>query len=331
MYTNARLYASLASVLVPAMLASALAPATASAGGVTAGTLIENIAVASYDEAGVQRSVNSNTVTVRVDELIDVTLTSLDPGPVTARPGNAVLTFELTNQGNGPEAFRLAANTAVAGNEFDVSFRAIAIDSNGNGTYEVGIDAILAEPQTTAVLASAERLTVFVLVTVPQGTADAKTAKVDLVAEAVTGTGAPGTSFAGAGVDGGYAIIGTTGARVAARGALISTVASVQLAKSVTLRDPFGGTSAVPGSVASFTIEARVEGTGSVNNLVVTDAIPAGTTYVPGTLALDATALTDAADGDAGAASDAGGISVNLGNVATGTRRAITFNVTVNK
>ena len=75
------------------------------------------------------RNVNSNTVTVRVDELLDVTLTSLDPGPVTARPGDAVLTFELTNQGNGPEAFRLLVNTAVGGNDFDVTLRTIAIVS----------------------------------------------------------------------------------------------------------------------------------------------------------------------------------------------------------
>lgn len=331
MTTNARLYVSLATVLVPAMLAGAFAPAPVLAGGVTAGTLIENTAVANYDEAGVPRSVNSNTVTVRVDELLDVTLTSLDPGPVTARPGDAVLTFELTNQGNGPEAFRLLANPAVAGNDFDTVVRAVAVDSNGNGTYEDGIDQILGQPQTTAVLAPDARLTVFVLVTVPQTATDGQRSNVDLATEAVTGTGTPGTSFAGAGVDGGDAIIGTTGAAATARGALINAVAGVQLVKSVALRDPFGGTSAVPGTIATFTIEARVSGTGSVNNLVVTDAIPAGTTYVPGTLALDATALTDAADGDAGAASNASGITVNLGSVAAGTSRAVTFNVTVNQ
>lgn len=105
------------------MLVGHAAPALAA--GVTAGTLIENTAVASFDEAGTPRSINSNTVVVRVDELLDVTVTSLDPGPVTARAGDAVLTFEVTNQGNGPEAFRLTAETAVAGNDFDVTLRAI--------------------------------------------------------------------------------------------------------------------------------------------------------------------------------------------------------------
>lgn len=329
MKTNARLYASLATIIAPAMLAGHAAPALAA--GVTAGTLIENTAVANFDEGGTTRSVNSNTVTVRVDELLDVTVTSLDPGPVAARPGNAVLTFEITNQGNGPEAFRLTADPAVAGNDFDVSVRAIAIDSNGNGTYDEGVDQILSAPLTTPVLAQAARLTVFALVTVPQNVRDGQTSNLALVAAALTGTGTPGTSFAGQGVDGGDAVVGMTGALATARGALIGNLASVELTKSVTLRDPFGGTSAVPGATATFTIQARVNGSGTVANLVVSDAIPAGTTYVPGTLAIDSTPLTDAADGDAGTGSQAAGIAVTLGSVAAGTTRAIRFNVTINK
>ena len=309
------------------MLAGYAAPALA--GGVTAGTLIKNTATAEFDEAGTPRTVNSNTVTVRVDELLDVTVTSLDTGPVSARRGDAVLTFELTNQGNGPEAFRLTPEAAVAGNDFDVTIRAVAIDSNNNGTYEDGVDQILTTPLTTPVLAADARLTVFVLVTVPDSATDGQTSNVALAAQAVTGTGAPGTTFAGAGVDGSDAVVGTTGALATARGALVSAIASVQLVKSVSLRDPFGGTSAVPGATATFTIEANVSGSGSVANLVVTDIIPAGTTYVPGSLALDAGALSDAADADVGTASDTDGIRVTIGDAPAGSRRAVTFKVTI--
>jgi uncharacterized repeat protein (TIGR01451 family) len=299
------------------------------AGGVTAGTLIENTAVASYDDGAGARTINSNTVTVRVDELLDVTLTSLDPGPISTRPSNAVLTFELTNQGNGPEAFRLIANPAVAGNDFDTTFEAIAIDSNGNGIYDEGVDEILTAPQTTAVLAPDAVLTIFVLVSVPDGVSDTQTSNVDLTAEAVTGSGAPGTVFAGQGVDGGDAIVGTTGAIATARGALIVGVANVALVKSVVLRDPFGGTSAVPGTVATFTIRAEVTGTGTINDLVITDLIPDGTTYAPGSLALDGASLSDADDGDAGSASDTTGIAVNLGNVVAEATRSVTFDVVI--
>lgn len=303
--------------------------APALAGGVTAGTLIENTAVASYDDGAGARTINSNTVTVRVDELLDLTLTSQDPGPINTRPGDSVLTFELTHQGNGPEAFTLLANPAVAGNDFDVVVRSIAIDSNGNGVYDAGIDEILTAPQTTAVLAPDTVLTVFVLVTVPDGASDAQTSNVDLTAEAVTGSGAPGTVFAGTGVDGGDAIVGTTGAIATARGQLVVGVASVELVKSVALRDPFGGTSAVPGTIATFTILTRVSGSGTINDLIVTDAIPQGTTYAPGTLTLDSVALSDAEDGDAGAASDVAGITVNLGDVAADSTASVTFDVVI--
>ncbi|KPQ31844.1 MAG: conserved repeat domain, partial [Porphyrobacter sp. HL-46] len=285
--------------------------------------------VASYDDGAGPRTINSNTVTVRVDELLDVTLTSLDPGPVAARPGEVVLSFELTNQGNGPEAFRLIANPAVAGNDFDVTVTAVAIDSNGNGVYDAGVDELMAEPQTTAELAPDAVLTLFVLATVPEDVSDTQTSNVELAAEAVTGNGAPGTVFAAAGVDGGDAIVGTTEARAIARGSLVVGITSVALAKAVTLRDPFGGESAVPGSIASFTITATVSGSGSVADLVVTDAIPEGTTYTDGTLALDGAPLTDAADADSGTASNADGISVDLGSVTGGTVHTITFDVAI--
>jgi hypothetical protein len=62
----------------------------------------------------------------------------------------------------------------------------------------------------------------------------------------------------------------------------------------------------------------------------VTDAIPTGTTYKSGSLALGDSALTDAADGDAGAAGSAG-IDVALGTFAGGAPdRTITFQVTIN-
>ncbi len=307
------------SLLTPLVLGAAL-PAAAQAAGVTAGTLIENTAQATYDESGATRTITSNTVRVRVDELIDVTLTSLDSGPQQATASEAVLAFELTNQGNGPEAFLLTANPAVAGNAFEMTVRGLAVDSNANGIYDPGIDPILSAPETTAVMAAGDKLTVFVLVTLPSGLSDGQQSAVDLSARAVTGTGAPGTVFTGAGSDGVNAIIGMTEAFAKETGRVVAGVAAVSLVKSVSLRDPFGGTGAVPGTVATFTITASVAGSGSVAGLVVTDTIPQGTTYAPGTLGLDGTGLTDATDGDAGTASDASGISVTLGRFPQGPR-----------
>ncbi|EDL49982.1 hypothetical protein ED21_25963 [Erythrobacter sp. SD-21] len=305
-----------------------MAGTSAHADGVGAGTLIENTASATYDDGTGSVTIPSNTVSVRVDELLDVTLTSLNSGPVAAEPGSAVLTFEITNTGNGPEAFTLTANPSVPGNDFDSTVDLIAVDTNGNGVYDPGIDQILTGPETTPVLDAEENLTLFVIVTVPGEVADGEQSDVDLLAEAVTGTGAPGTVFAGQGVDGGDAIVGANGASANAIGTLLVGITSVDLIKSATIADRFGGTSAVPGSVVSYTITANVTGSGSVSDLVVSDTFPTGTTYSNGTLKLDSGSLTDADDADVGEATSTD-ISVDLGTVAGGTSRTITFDVII--
>lgn len=98
--------------------------------------------------------------------------------------------------------------------------------------------------------------------------------------------------------------------------------------KSGSVLDPFGGDSAVPGAIITYTLAASVSGSGTATALLITDAIPAGTAYLPGTLKLDTARLTDAADTDAGEA-DATSISVNLGDVAGGTENIITFDVRI--
>ncbi|MBL4895303.1 MAG: hypothetical protein JKY75_00345 [Erythrobacter sp.] len=314
--------------LAPLAIAAALITTPAHAGGVKAGTLIENTASATYDGGAGPVTIPSNTITVKVDELLDVTVTSRDSGPVSAAPGSAVLTFELTNTGNGPEAYTLCANPAVAGNDFDTTVNGIAVDTNSNGVYDPGVDQMLTGPATTAAIAADASLTVFVLVTIPGGVADGDQSDVSLLAEAVTGTGAPGTAFAGQGAGGGNAIVGSTGANATATGSLSVGITDVDLIKSATVLDPFGGTGIVPGATITYAIRAEVRGSGSVSDLVVTDAAPADTTYVAGSLKLDGATLTDAADADAGRSSTSG-ISVDLGTVSGGSSRTVTFQVTI--
>jgi hypothetical protein len=51
-----------------------------------------------------------------------------------------------------------------------------------------------------------------VLSTIPAGASERQRGQVDLLAAGETGTGAPGTSFAGEGEGGGDAVVGATGA-----------------------------------------------------------------------------------------------------------------------
>jgi len=312
------------------VLASAMLGQAAHATGVAAGTDITNVATATYTSGTGTSTVSSNTVTVKVDELLDVAVGSLTSSPVSAGSSAAVLAYSVTNSGNGNEAFNLTADPAVSGNAFNGTIQAVAIDSNGNGTYEPGVDTLVSNSAAGPVLAADQTVRVLVLVDLPGGATDAQTSQVRLTAAAVTGTGTPGTVFAGRGDGGVDAVVGASHATGNALGSLIASLATVTLTKSAAIADPFGGSSPVPGSVVTYSLLAHAAGTGTANGVHVTDAIPTGTTYMAGSLTLGGTGLTDAADGDAGTAS-ASGIDVSLGSFAGGAPdRTITFQVTIN-
>jgi uncharacterized repeat protein (TIGR01451 family) len=320
---NPRLTSGLVSAL-----AIVLHPGSASAAGVSAGTLIQNAASATYTSGASGGTVQSNTVTVKVDELLDVAVTGLTATPVPVGSGTAVLTYSVSNLGNGGEAFRITVDPAVAGNPFDTVLQTIAIDSNGNNSYDPGVDQVLTNGAATPVIAADASLRLFVVVTLPTTATDTLTSQVRLTADAVTGTGTPGTAFGGQGDGGGDAVVGATGASAFASGSVVASLAAVSLVKSAAVLDPFGGNQPVPGATITYALAATVSGTGQAEGLHVVDAIPAGTTYQAGTLKLNGAALTDASDADAGTAS-ASGVNVALGTVAGGDTRTVTFNVKI--
>ncbi|WP_232843916.1 hypothetical protein [Allopontixanthobacter sediminis] len=321
-------YVKALSAGVIALSAPVLFSSPAAAGGIAAGTLIENTASATYRVGAQNLGADSNTVVLRVDELLDVTVASQDSGPVPATGPTAVLTFSITNTGNGPEAFNLTVNPDTPGNDFTPVVDGIAVDTNGNGVYDPGVDQILGASAPTGLLDPDVSLIVFVLVTVPGTAADTDTAVVNLLAEAVTGTGAPGTVFAGQGEGGGDAVAGATGADDDDDATVVVRAIAVAISKSATVVDPFGGSQPVPGAIITYTLLTTVSGTGTIEVLDVTDAIPAGTSYRSDSLALDAAPLTDAVDGDIGSAS-AAGIDVAIGDASAGDSFNITFDVII--
>lgn len=293
-----------------------------------AGIIIESSAQATYDDAGTTRTVSSNPVQVRVDEVLSLAIAANNSGPVTVRPGPAALGFLITNTGNGPEQFILEPVASVAGNSFDAAVADLAVDTNDNNVYDVGIDAILPAPATTATIAVDGSQTIFVLLDIPTSLGDGATSQVTLRARAATGSGAPGSVFPGAGEGGSDAIAGASGASASANGQLIVSISSVTLVKSATVSDPFGGTGAVPGATITYDIKAQVTGSATIDGLMITDIIPANTQYIANSLMLDGAPLSDAAGDDAGEASSAG-IAVNLGNVPGGSSNTITFAVLI--
>ncbi|MBP6378815.1 MAG: DUF11 domain-containing protein [Sphingorhabdus sp.] len=320
-----------AAVSAIALTSTLLAPGQAAwAAGTLAGTNIENIATASYDTGSGTIDIQSNTSVILVDELLDVTVSSSTPGDVPTTPGatNAVITYRVTNNGNGPETFGLTPNVANSGDDFDPTLAQIVIDTNNNGVYDPGVDTVYVAGTNDPLLSPDQSITIFVLTNIAPTQANGERANVSLVAAATTGTGAPGTTFAGAGEGGGNAVVGSSGADGEASGFLRVDAASVALAKSATVADPFGGTNAVPGATITYTILATVSGAGTLNNLVINDPVPVGTTYVAGSITLQAASLTDAADVDA-ANFNGTRVSVQLGNVPAGQTRTVTFQTVI--
>ena len=300
--------------------------------GTTAGTTISNTATATYtDPVGNPQSVPSNRVDLRVDEVLNVTIATADPGDVAAQPGstNQVLSFTVTNTGNGSEAFRLSPVNAIGGDAFDPTTTSLVIDTNGNGVYDAGVDTVYNAGSNDPVLAPDASVRIFVLSTIPAGATDGQRGQTDLTATAVTGSGPAGTTFAGQGQGGGDAVVGTTTAVGRDRGFYIVNAATVSFVKSASVLDPFGGTKSVPGSIITYTLVATISGSGSLANLAVGDPVPANTTYVPGSITAQAAAITDATDADAGEFAG-NAIAVRFGTVPGGQTRTVTFKVKIN-
>jgi uncharacterized repeat protein (TIGR01451 family) len=312
--------------LLVASAAFAATPAHAS--GVSAGTLIQNTASATYSSGSGSTTVQSNTVSVTVNQLIDVAVAGLNSSPVTAT-ATATLSYSVTNSGNGNDSFNLTVDPNLPGNPFVGTVQTIAVDTNNNGQFDSGVDQTISAGGATPVIAPDGSLNILVVVALPAGATDTQTSQVKLTATSIIGSGTPGTLFSGKGVGGVDAVVGMSRAAASGLDSLGASLAAVALTKSAVIADPFGGVSPVPGALVTYKIVASFAGSGSANGVHVTDSIPTGTTYQPGTLALDGTSLSDSTDADAGTAG-ASGIDVALGNIAGGSaNKSITFKVKI--
>lgn len=80
-----------------------------------------------------------------------------------------------------------------------------------------------------------------------------------------------------------------------------------------------------------YTIAVTNNGSADADNVSVVDMIPTDTSYVPGTLTLGGSALTDADDADEGDynVTNTGGVTVVLSSIAPAATATLTFDVTV--
>lgn len=282
-----------------AIVVIALVSFALSAAAPPAGTLIVNQASADYNQAGIDRTVTSNIV---VASVLQVAAVTLEQNNTKYGQTGATVSFphKVTNTGNGSDSFDL---TAVLTGTQDFALTNIAIypDANSDGIADAGSSPITRTP----IITSGQQYSVVLQATIPaSATVDNSQSQLLVTATSV--------------LDNAVYITNTDTAR-------LTTGAVVAVTKSM---------SAISGSVGSeHTVTLRYRNNSSVNgtNLVITDVLPAGFTYVAGSATWSPVgAITDTYTGGGLTYSYSGGtVSATIATVTAGQEATVTFKVKV--
>jgi uncharacterized repeat protein (TIGR01451 family) len=289
-------------LIVRSAAALALSASTALAVGTPAGTSIQNTAQVSYTLGAVNVNVSSNATALTVAEILNVNVAVQTPTvTVVAGATQRVVVVRVTNTGNGIETFRLTGNSVVAGDDFDPIPAApfMYFDTDNSGDLTAADVAYVAGTNDPA-LAADQFATLLIVNSIPAALANGATGRTQLTAQALTGTGAAGTVFAGQGTGGVDAVVGTSTASQIGTGTYVIAGLQLNAVKSQVVVDQFGGARPLPGARINYQIAITPTGTGTATAVLFTDAIPANTTYIAGTLRLNTVVLTDVADADVG-------------------------------
>lgn len=282
-----------------------------------AASAISNVAQANFLLDGAPHAITSNIAAFSVVELLDIGLDNGLPA-LPAGSGAIALPFTLRNLGNGQEAFLLAGSASAGG------VTGFAVDSDGDGSFVPARDAVLAHA-TTPPLAPGATVAIFALVDADAG------ATVTVQARATTASGTPGSTAIGGGDGGVDALVGKTSASASLRFSigtdLAGSTAAATLEKNQSISASNGEDAPMRGATILYTLTARFT-RGTALDAVVSDPVPAGTRYVPGSLTLDGATLSDAADSDPGNF-DGTAIRAALGTVAAPATHVIQFKVSI--
>jgi uncharacterized repeat protein (TIGR01451 family) len=325
----------------------------AKAVGTLAGTTVSNTATVNYSVNAVAQPAITGSANFVVDRRIDLTLTTVPGTYVTVTPAtNGVIPLLLTNTGNAPQNFLLAAanngTDPYGGTDtFDPTTNNVFVDANANGTYEPLTDTAT----VVDTLANDTSITVFIVSAIPGGTPNAAIAAVTMTAtarETTANGGGAVTQTAGADTAGMDTVFGdgagdTDIARDAAfsdSGAFRVQGANVSVVKTETvISDPINGAvnpKHIPGAIVQYqvTVTNAVASAVPATSISVTDVMPANVTFQPDTygvgngIDLDATPQSNAADADQGTFA-ANTVTVTIPALAPGASAVITFRVAV--
>lgn len=315
-----------------------LGASLAFAAGTPAGALINNSVIVSYIYAGTPASQQATAIPIRVAQSLSVRATWQDATPTPSNSPDTlrVLTFAVTNLGNGTDTLVLSRDNAIAGDQLDPTDSpqgGIWLESGAQPGLQVSgpnADVLYVPGANDPVLAPDASRTVYLASSIGPGFTTGASARATLTARS---TRAPLGTVAGqqVGLDAGVPLVaGPGGGRSTAQGAYLVTTVALGLTKAVVgVADTQGGNRVMAGSTITYRLTVTAGGAGNAANLVVTDPLPATLTYVPGSITVDGVARTDAADGDDSSFS-ASTVRTVLPSITAPQNRVIEFKATVN-
>jgi len=272
-----------------------LAAPTLTAQGTPAGTRIRNWATLAFDAGAQSYVVASDTVDFLVGQVAGVDLRP--PRFSIGAAGTAVVfAHTLTNLGNGPDSFTV---TAVSARGWPVT---LYRDWDGDGLLGAG-DSLLTGP-----------------VPLTPGSAASLLARV-----AIPGAASPGVSDT-------ITVTATSRFSPAVSSSVQDRLDVSSAPVAVSLTKLVDRPTAAAADVLTYTVDYAVSGSAVASAVQLADSIPAGTSYVPGTMRWNGAPLTDAGGDDAGSIAPAGNgvVVVAFGALAPGATGSVTFQVQVN-
>jgi uncharacterized repeat protein (TIGR01451 family) len=328
--------------------------------GTLADTDVSNSATVDYTVGTVaQPQETSNIVTFEVDRRILHTVAELGGTSTNVVAGALAqaVTFTVDNDTNDTVDFRLVY-TQDGTDDFDATFVNFYLD-DGDNVFDGG-DAVITfldnvAPDTT--------VTVHVVSDIPAGEADGNISSGTLTAIANSdGSGGAANDYTESGADtpgvvdtvladaAGAAAgdVARDGAHSAGDSYLVVTATISVTKTSTVISDPFNllvNPKAIPGATIEYCIQVSNSGSAAASNVIVTDAIPANTTYVAGSIVAGGTVTGPvcnadgvAEDDDAAGADEtdpnggsfaAGTVSTTVAGVGAGTTTTTIYRVTI--
>ena len=294
--------------------------------GTVAGTVVINSADLRYIMDSKEHNETSNIDKFVIDYIIDLDISWQDSSHIIVGSGDkgVVLTFLLTNLGNGEDTFTLGYEHN-ASNSFDPAPEHVLLylDTDGSGVFDISLDTPIAGDIN---ITADHNVTLFVVADIPD-TNDTNYTNSELSYDGISVKSTSQPSVLPDRADVVDAVV-RTGESVAMG---IYEIREFWFDSSKFVRIISDDNLTHTGSILHYTILLRLRGETSgkrVKSVVVTDMIPDGSSYLLDSLRLDGKLLTDIVDGDEGDTNSTH-IRVSVGEIVEDDNHTVEFEVMV--